>query len=399
MRRKKIFRFFDRYFGIPLVLFLALLTRRKRRLPIEDIQNVLIIKLAAIGDAILLIPTIRKIRNSFPKSKITFMCSDINLSVIEKIAYVDRIINCRVYDFLKNPLNFFRFVKELRKTKYEVVIDAGQWERINSLITIFTKRDFSIGFRTKGQWKHVINDAIVEHSRTKHEVENFMDLLIPLGIVPISGEHNYDELQLEFFLKPEHRKFRDEFWIANELGGKTVICLHPGCGENGKPREWALDNYVELGKRLHDFDKDIRILITGTNFERYLCDPLYEALKDFAVNTAGKFSLEETAALVERAKMMVCSNTGILHVSTCVGTKTIGLHGPTNPAKWGAYNKKAVTIQSKKYCSPCLYLGHDYGCNTPTCMREITADEVYIQIRKQLNPELFLNVLTTQEQN
>lgn len=393
MRRRKIFRFFDRYLGIPLVLFLALFTRRKRRLPIEDIQNILFIKLAAIGDAILLIPTLRKLKSSFPMAKIAFMCSDINRSVIEKIPYVDRIINCHVYDFLKNPMNFVRFIKELRETKYEVVIDAGQWERINSLITIFTRRDYSIGFRTKGQWKHVVNDAVVEHSRTKHEVENFMDLLMPIGLVPISGEYNYDELQLEFFLKPEHREFRDKFWLENNLENKTVICFHPGCGEHGKPREWALDNYIRLGKSLHDFNSDIVILITGTNFERYLCDPLKEALSEFAINTAGKFTLEQTAALVERAQLMVCSNTGILHVSTCVGTRTIGLHGPTNPHKWGAYHKRAVTIQSDKYCSPCLYLGHDYGCNSPTCMKQITADEVYIAIRKVLNPEMFLNVL------
>lgn len=394
MRRKKIFRFFDRYLGIPLVLFLALFTRRRRRLPIEDIRNILFIKLAAIGDAILLIPTIRKINSSFPNAKITFMCSDINLSVIEKIPYVNRIINCRVYDFLKNPVNFYRFIRELRKTKYEVVIDGGQWERINSIITMFARRDYSIGFRTKGQWKHVVNDAVVDHSRTKHEVENFMDLLVPLGIVPISGEYDFDELQLEFFLKPEHREFRDRFWEENSLTGRTIICLHPGCGENGKPREWALQNYIDLGIRLHDYDKDIRILITGTNFERYLCDPLYDAISDFSINTAGKFTLEQTAALVERANLMVCSNTGILHVSSCVGTRTIGLHGPTNPAKWGAYNKKAITIQSHKYCSPCLYLGHDYGCNKPTCMKEITSDEVYMAIRKVLKPELFLKVLT-----
>ncbi len=397
MRRKKIFRFFDRYLGIPLVLFLALFTRRKRRLPIEDIQNILFIKLAAIGDGILLIPTLRKLKSSFPNAKISFMCSDINLSVIEKIPYVDKIINCRVYDFMKNPINFVRFVKSLRKTKYEVVIDAGQWERINSLITIFAKRDYSIGFRTKGQWKHVVNDAVIAHSRTKHEVENFMDLLMPLGIVPVSGEYDFDDLQLEFFLKPEHRSFRDKFWAEHNLNDKTVICFHPGCGENGKPREWALENYTAVAKRLHDSDKNIVILITGTDFERYLCDPLYEAASDFSINTAGKFTLEETAALVERANLMLCSNTGILHVSTCVGTRTIGLHGPTNPVKWGAYNKKAITIQSSKFCSPCLYLGHDYGCNKPTCMKEITSDEVYLEIRKALKPELFLNVLQLQE--
>ncbi|MCC6865331.1 MAG: glycosyltransferase family 9 protein [Ignavibacteria bacterium] len=393
MRRKKIFRFFDRYLGIPIVLFLALFTRRKRRLPIENIQNILFIKLAAIGDAILLIPTLRKLKSSFPNAKITFMCSDINVSVIEKIPYIDKIINCRVYDFLKNPMNFYRFVKELRKTKYEVVIDAGQWERINSLITIFTKRDYSIGFRTEWQWKHVVNDAVTAHSRTKHEVENFMDLLIPLGIVPISGEYDYDDLQLEFFLTKEHRLFSKDFWMKNNLENKTVICFHPGCGENGKPREWALENYISVGKRLHDSDKNIVILITGTNYERYLCDPLYETLKDYSINTAGKFTLEQSAALVENAELMLCSNTGILHVSTCVGTRTIGLHGPTNPVKWGAYNKNAITIQSSKFCSPCLYLGHDYGCNKPTCMMEITPDEVYLRIREVLHPELFLNVV------
>ncbi len=397
MRRKKIFRFFDRYFGIPLVLFLAFFTRGKRRLPIEDIQNILIIKLAAIGDGILLIPTLRKLKSSFPKARITFMCSDINLSVIQKIPYVDIIINCRVYDFLKNPLNFVRFVKDLRRTKYEVVIDAGQWERINSIITIFTRRDYSIGFRTKGQWKHVVNDAVIYHSRTKHEVENFMDLLMPLGIVSVSGEYDFDELQLEFFLMPEHREFRDKFWAEHKIEDKTVICFHPGCGENGKPREWALENYINVAKRLHDADNNIVLLITGTDFERYLCDPLFEATSEFSINTAGKFTLEQTAALVERANLMLCSNTGILHVSTCVGTRTIGLHGPTNPVKWGAYNKNAITIQSSKYCSPCLYLGHDYGCNKPTCMKEITSDEVYLEIRKALRPELFLNILQLQE--
>ncbi len=385
MRRRKIFRFFDRYFGIPLVIFLAVLTRKRRRLPIENIQNILFIKLAAIGDAILLIPTLRKLKQGFPNAKITFMCSDINRAILEKIPYVDSIIDCKVYDFLKNPLNFFRFIRNLRKIKYEVLIDAGQWERINSLLTIFARKDYSIGFKTEGQWKHVVNDAVVEHSRTKHELENFMDLLQPLGLVPLAAKPSYDELQLEFYLNGADRKFRDDFWKENNLTGKRVICFHPGCGENGKPREWKIENYISVANKLYEFNKDIRILITGTKMEKYLCDELYENTKEFTLNTAGKHTLEETAALVERAELMVCSNTGILHVSSCVGTRTIGLHGPTNPNKWGAYSSKAITIQSDKFCSPCLYLGHDYGCNKPTCMKQITPDEVYQKIRKALN--------------
>lgn len=393
MRRKKIFRFFDRYFGIPFVILLALFTRKKRRLPIENIQNILFIKLAAIGDAILLIPTLRKLKQSFPDATLTFMCSDINRAIVEKIPYVDNIINCRVYDFLKNPLNFVKFIKELRKVKYEVIIDAAQWERIDSVIVCFARKDYSIGFKTEGQWKHIINDAVVDHSRTKHELENFADLLVPLGLIPFGKKLGYDELQLEYYLTKEDRNIRDTFWKDNRLEDKTVLCFHPGCGDNGKPREWNIDNYIELGKKLHEYDNDIRIVITGTKLENELCSKLYVSIKDFAINTAGKFSLEQTAAIVERAKLMVCSNTGILHVSTCVGTKTIGLHGPTNPVKWGAYSKNSIAIQSDKFCSPCLYLGHDYGCSHPTCMLHITVEEVYMAVRKALQPEMFLEVI------
>jgi len=393
MRRRKIFRFFDKYLGIPVVILLALFTRRKRRLPIESIRNILIIKLAAIGDAILLIPTLRKLKSSLPEAKITFMCSDINKIVVEKIIYIDRIINCRVYDFLRNPLNFVRFIRELRKVKYELIIDAGQWERIDSVLTCFARKDYSVGFKTKGQWKHIINDAVVEHSKTRHELENFMDLLIPVGVIPAGRKLSFDELQLEFFLTDEDRRFRDQFWTDNNLENKTVICFHPGCGENGKPREWDISNYIQVGTRLNRFDRDIVVLITGTKFEGGLCRRLYEGMKDFAIDTSGKYTLEQTAALVERAKLMVCSNTGILHVSTCVGTKTVGLHGPTNPVKWGAYDNHSTIIQSDKFCSPCLYLGHDYGCNKPTCMKHITIDEVYMAVRKILQPEYFLNVL------
>jgi len=383
MHRKKIFRFFDRYLGIPIVILLAFFTRRRNRLPIESIKNILVIKLAAIGDAILLIPLVRRLKNSFPDAKITFLCSDINRSIVEKISYVDEVMNCRVYDF-KNPLKFFSFVKRLRKIKYEVVIDAGQWERINAIITCFARKDYSIGFKTKRQVKHIMYDAIAEHSRTKHELENFMDLLVPLGIIPVTSRLPSDELQLEFFLTKADRDFRDQFWRERQLEDKIVLCFHPGCGENGKPREWHVSNYIELGNKLYNFNPAVRILITGTKLESELCSRLYEGIQGFAINTSGRYTLNQTAALVERSALMVCSNTGMLHISTCVGTRTIGLHGPTNPQKWGAYNRSAVVVQSDKFCSPCLYLGHDYGCSAPTCMKHITVDKVYKHVRSVL---------------
>lgn len=387
MKRRAIFRVFDKYIGIPVIILLAILTKRKRRLPIENIKKILIIKLAAIGDSILLIPTLRTLKKTFPKAEITFICSQINISVIKKIPYVDKIIDCNVHSFLRNPLLFFKFITELRKEKYELVIDVGQWERINAIFTMLSRADYTIGFKTEGQLKHFGYDSIVDHSRTKHELENFLDLLVPVGI-----NITEEDKKLEYFLNKEDYNFAGNFWETNEFEGKTVICLHPGCGENGKPREWEVQNYIDLGKRLVEYDDNIRILITGASHEEERCAEIANGIGMNVCNTAGQFSLNNVVALVQKSKLIVCSNTGMLHIASCVGTKTMGLHGPTNPAKWGSYNKNAVLIQSDKFCSPCLYLGHDYGCQVPQCMAHISVDDVFIYIRKALNPEQFENL-------
>lgn len=386
MKRRAIFRVFDKYVGIPVIIFLSILTKRKKRLPIENIKKILIIKLAAIGDSILLIPTLRTLKKAFPNAEFTFICSQINYSVINKIPYVDKIIDCNVHSFLRNPFSFFKFILELRKEKYELVIDVGQWERINAIITMLVRADYTIGFKTEGQHKHFGYDSVVPHLRNKHELENFLDLLLPIGI-NISEE----DKKLEYFLNAEDYNFANSFWQKNNLDGKIVICLHPGCGENGRPREWEVKNYIDLGKRLVKYDDNVRILITGAKHEEERCAEIEKGIGRNVINTAGQFPLDNVVALVQKATLIVCSNTGMLHIASCVGTRTMGLHGPTNPAKWGSYNKNAVLIQSDKFCSPCLYLGHDYGCQVPQCMAHISVDDVFIYIRKSLNPEMFRN--------
>ena len=154
MQRRSVFRYIDRYIGIPILILLGILLKRRKRLPIENIKKILIIKLAAIGDSILLIPMLRTLRKSFPDSEISFVCSSINRSVVDKIPYLNKIINCEIYSFLKSPLNFIRFISLLRRENYDVVIDAGQWERINSIITILIRYQFSIGFKTKKQYNN-----------------------------------------------------------------------------------------------------------------------------------------------------------------------------------------------------------------------------------------------------
>ena len=49
------------------------------------------------------------------------------------------------------------------------------------------------------------------------------------------------------------------------------------------------------------------------------------------INTTGKFTLGETAALLNRCRLLIANDSGPLHLGAAIGIPTIGLFGPTNP--------------------------------------------------------------------
>jgi len=328
---------------------------------------------------------LRTLKKNHPGAEIVFLCSPINESIARKIPYADKVIVSDIHSFLSNPFKILKLIFTLREVKYDIIIDTEQWSRISSIICGLIRYSYSVGFRTSGQFRHFFYDSAVVHSKTKHELETFLDLLIPLDI-PVLEE----DYKLEYFITEGNKNAAEKFYSENNLENRELICLHQGCGDNGKPREWELVNYVALGKRLIEYNDNIVIIVTGSRQEIPKCNFISEGIGKNVINIAGRFTLDEVVAIVEKARLLVCSNTGMLHLASCVGTKTMGLHGPTNPVKWGAYSKNTVLIQSDKYCSPCLYLGHDYGCKMPSCMKHISVDDVFIHIRKALNPEQFI---------
>jgi ADP-heptose:LPS heptosyltransferase len=45
--------------------------------------------------------------------------------------------------------------------------------------------------------------------------------------------------------------------------------------------------------------------------------------------------LADLAALVARARLVLCGDTGVAHLATAYGTRSVILFGPTSPAHWG----------------------------------------------------------------
>ena len=94
------------------------------------------------------------------------------------------------------------------------------------------------------------------------------------------------------------------------------------------------------------------------------------------MNLVGEINLKELFSLVSRCMLVICGNTGILHIAAALNKRTIAIHGPTDPAKWGPWGEGHIIIRKDLPCGPCSYLGFEYGCDKRTCLELISVGEV-----------------------
>jgi ADP-heptose:LPS heptosyltransferase len=111
-----------------------------------------------------------------------------------------------------------------------------------------------------------------------------------------------------------------------------TVVVHPGAA--ALARRWPADRFAWVARQLQDDGHDIAI--TGSADEIGLARSVAAAggIAPWRV-LAGHTDLEELAAVVASARLVVCGDTGIAHLATAFGTPSVILFGPTPPTLWG----------------------------------------------------------------
>lgn len=174
-------------------------------------------------------------------------------------------------------------------------------------------------------------------------------------------------LNLEFPIKDNERAWANEFLPAEGVGGKPLVLLAPGSGWSGK--NWTPQRFAELADRL--MEHGMEVAWTGGASEQSLCaGPGH--------NWAGRLTLGQLAAVMERAAVWVGNDSGPMHLAVAVGCRTVSLWGPTNENKWGGIGEKHVKIRGAAACPGCIYWDWKRKCPMPghPCMGAISVDSV-----------------------
>jgi ADP-heptose:LPS heptosyltransferase len=108
------------------------------------------------------------------------------------------------------------------------------------------------------------------------------------------------------------------------------------------------------------------------------------------LDLAGRTNLAETAAVLERAAVVVSGDSGILHIAVGLGRPTVALFGPGIVVKWAPRGPAHVVLNKQLSCSPCTRFGYTPACpHASRCLAEISIDEVTAGIA-QLMPQSLL---------
>ena len=373
MRGNILLKFIDRYIGIALVWFLGLFAEKNSALP-SAFKAILIIKLSALGDTILLVPVLRALKKAYPGATVSAIGTKINQDVLKACPYLDEV---SIINPVKLCLNPFSIRGLFGKEQLELALDFDQWTRISPLIAFMSGAKYRVGFNTEGQYRHFLYTKSVEHSRAKHELECFFDIAKSVGV-------KNEDKKLEFWIDQNSAKRAGEALL--KLGikeGESFVVFHPETPAHAGQRQWPAENYIELGKLILRLNK-YKIIVGGTEAERAEKAKIAAGLAPSG-HVLPALSLPEYAAVLSKAQMLICGNTGIMHLGSALDIPVIALHGPTDPLKWGPLGNKSRVVKSGLECSPCLYLGFEYACPTNKCMKAISAEAVFAEIQKVAN--------------
>jgi len=352
-----------------MLLACFFLIRRGKELPSPEFRRILVVKLAALGDAVLLVPALRSIRKRYPHAEIVFLGTTLTESFLRQFPeYIDRFVVITIHSFLR-PGFFFRFIKELRALECDAAFDFEQWTRFVPLILALARIPVRVGFRVKGQFRHFLFTQCKDRTPHVHEVDNFLSLAEVLGTAGHSRE-------LEVKSDPEFvRDAEHELTLSGWDGKKALIVLHPGCGVHGFPREWPPSSYSELALRISKTFEAF-FVVSGTKQELALLDRVRMGIGSSSMT----YKISDPCrfiGMLSLSSLFVSGNNGAMHLAAALQVPQVALHGPTNSRQWGPLNPNATIVRSHCPLCPCLDLGSEYHRRDGYCMAQIPVAEVY----------------------
>jgi len=218
-----------------------------------------------------------------------------------------------------------------------------------------------------GQWRSLLlSRACQPHidMATGHHRDYFLDLVAQIGVPTPVREVRLSTSETEI-------SAGQALMQAHGLDPARVICVAPGAqfgGAKRYPSGCYADALADLG------EQGWQPVMLGSGAERDISGACLAGVSGKHWNTAGQTSLRQALQMLAACRLLLCNDSGLMHVAAGMGRPVVAIFGATDPARTAPSGKKARLLYHPADCSPCL----KRECHVPgqPCMANVSPEEV-----------------------
>ena len=316
----------------------------------ENCKSILVVRTDHMGDLIMSTPAIACLKN-YTNASITLLTSPVAAPCTRLIKEID--------DYLigdlpwMNPLTSWKkkdidqLVRQIEKRKFDACVIFTVYSQ-SALPAAMLAWEAGIprrlAYARENPYQlltHWVPDR-EPYRQILHQVQR--DLRLVATIIKDYKTNKYDrKITLHV---PAQAKASITDKLLAQLPGRPsdkslpeYLIFHTGASE--LRRNYPLNRWIDLGKAVIANFK-LPILLTGTQKDYKNNQIIKKQLGTIAWNLAGALSLEEFAAIILKAKLLISVNTGSVHIASGLNTPVITLYARTNPQHLPWKTKGAV---------------------------------------------------------
>ena len=337
-------------------------------------EKILVIQTAFLGDAVLTLPMIQKLKEKFHHSEINVIAIPSTAEIFSASPFVDEVIILDKKGKQKSLFSLFSFSKNLKRNKYTKIYSPHRSFR-TALLVMLLRVKKTYGF-SNSSLRHVYK-YLVDYKIQHHEVQRNLDLI----------DYEYHENDWKILPQisiPEKIKHNVSSFFGELDENYQFAAIAPG--SVWETKMYPLRYYEEIIKFL--ISNSFYVILIGGLADVKICEQLESKFTNGVKSTAGLFPLLGSIELLKHVKILISNDSAPTHLGMCADIPVLTLYCST-VADFGfsPYNSKSnfLSFDDLK-CKPCGIHGyHECPIKTFECGNNLTPDIVNRKITEMLN--------------
>jgi heptosyltransferase-2 len=344
-----------------------------------------------VGDAILSLPALKRVRREFPDATITLLVRPWVAGIYEGCAAVNEVWlfdQCGLHRGWQGRL---RLVRELRQRRFDAaLLFQNAFEA--ALLVRLAGIPVRAGYDRDGRgWLLSHKIAIDPRASKLHQTYYYLDLVDQLlgsprtiqGLEPMWMSEFPPESMPDITLGMSSAR-KESARLRLQAQGvdftRTMVGVNPGAFY-GSAKRWPVARYAAVLDRLID-ERQVSVAIFGSPNEVKIAESIRAAMRRQPAILSGRTELSELIAMIACCDLFLTNDSGPMHLAAALRVPTLAIFGSTDEVATGPMSPAAVVLNKRVECSPCLLrecpIDH-------RCMTRLSSEEVVQQALRMID--------------